>query len=272
LKSTAGALVAALAAGGCAPNVLVAVGSCPDGGALTATGCTFLLADLVGWWRLDEAPGSAVARDLSGSGNDGALTGLDPATAWAAGRSAGGLAVGGAGFVDVSASTSIDSITDQVTISGWGFLDRTITDEYATIASREDAATIDQHYHIGLYRNLVPTTFITTEDGIAILRGPAATMGTWVHLATTYDGGFVRFYVDGKEVMSQTLTGHFKPDTTPVILGGNDNAGAGVTERFAGRVDEIMLYRRALSATEIARLNEGLLFMPPRPDRDGGRD
>jgi hypothetical protein len=267
-----GALVAALTVGGCSPNVLVAVGSCPDGGALTTTGCTFLLADLVGWWRLDETAGGAVARDLSGMGNDGALMGADPTTAWAAGRSAGGLAVGGTGFVQVNASASIDSITEQVTVSGWGFLDRTITDEYATIVSREDAATIDQHYHIGLYRNLVPTTFITTEGGIVILRGPAAKVGSWVHLATTYDGSVVRFYVDGAEVMSQTLTGPFKPDTTPVILGGNGNAGAGVTERFAGRIDEIMLYRRALSATEIARLNEGLLFMPPRADRDAGRD
>jgi hypothetical protein len=249
---------------------LVAVGSCPDGGALTAAGCTF--ADLVGWWRLDEAPGGTVAQDLSGARNDGELMGVDPATAWAAGRSAGGLAVGAAGFVDVSASPSIDSITEQVTVSGWGFLDRTISDEYATIVSREHAATIDQHYHIGFYRNLVPTTFITTEDGIVILRGPAAKVGSWVHLATTYDGSVVRFYVDGREVMNQTMTGRFQPDTTPVILGGNGNASAGVTERFAGRIDEIMLYRRALSAAEIARLNEGLLFTPPRQDQDAGRD
>jgi len=39
----------------------------------------------------------------------------------------------------------------------------------------------------------------------------------------------------------------------------------GVTERFPGKIDEIMLYRRALSATEIAQLHDGALFLSPLP-------
>ena len=37
-----------------------------------------LLDDLVGYWRLDDGAGSAIARDCSGHGNDGKLVGLAP--------------------------------------------------------------------------------------------------------------------------------------------------------------------------------------------------
>jgi concanavalin A-like lectin/glucanase superfamily protein len=260
------AIVAALT-GACSSHVLVAVDPCPDGGvASAATGCTRLLEDLVGWWRLDESAGSTVARDWSGSDNNGTLVDLDPTTVWGPGRAANGLAVAAAGFANVISSASINSITDHVTIAGWGYLEGTIVDEYATIASREEAATIDQHYHIGFYRDGIPTTFIKTDLGTSIGRGPVrAPANTWVHLATTYDGGIVRFYVDGREVMNEGLTGRFASDTTPFVLGGNGNGAgdANVSERFAGRIDEIMLYRRALSAAEIAQLHDGALFVSP---------
>ena len=120
---------------------------------------------LVGCWRLDDGTGSTIARDSSRTRNDGTLVDLDPATAWVGGRSAGGLAVEGAGFVNVPPSPSIDSITDQVTIAGWGYLEGTI-DDYATIASREDGTTIDQHYHISINsRGEVPALWLKTENG-----------------------------------------------------------------------------------------------------------
>src|SRR4051794_21260280 len=111
-------IVAALAAGGCSPRVLVAVAPCPDGGVVTNGACTHLLDELVGWWQLDDAAGSLMARDGSRFRNDGTLLGLDPASAWVAGRSAGALLVEGAGFVNVPTSESIDSINQPFTIAG----------------------------------------------------------------------------------------------------------------------------------------------------------
>jgi hypothetical protein len=250
---------------GCGEKVLTAVGRCPDGGAFSpSVGCApaGLLDDLIGYWKLDDATGSTIANDLTGR-NDGTLVDLDPATAWVTGRAAGGLAVEGGGFVNVASSPSIDSITDQVTISGWGYLDGTIMD-YATIASREEGSTIEQHYHISVNsRGEVPAMWIKTADGNWLLQGPkAVTRQTWFHIAGTYDGMTARLYVDGQEMMSQGIGGRFTADTTPFILGGNGNGmgDANVTERFPGSIDEIMLYRRALSAAEIAQLHDGALF------------
>ena len=136
--------------------------------------------------------------------------------------------------------------------------------DYATIASREDGTTIDQHYHISINsRGEVPALWLKTENGTMLLQGPTAVMRqTWIHIAGTYDGTTARLYVDGQQVATQAAHRPLRADTTPFILGGNGN-GAGdtnVTERFPGRIDEIMLYRRALSAAEIAQLHDGVLF------------
>jgi large repetitive protein len=272
------ALLASLV-GACARQTLVVVDPdpCADAGVINGVpGCVprSLLEGLVGFWRLDEAPGSTIANDLSGYANDATLVNLDPATAWVVGRVAGGLAVEGAGFGNVVPSASIDSITDQVTVAGWAYLDGTI-DDFATVASRQVATSLDQHYHISINsRGEVPALFIKTENGQVIPQAPTAVVRqTWLHIAGTYDGSASRLYVDGKLVASMPLTGRFVPDTTPFILGGNGNgAGDGtvnVTERFPGRIDEIMLYRRALSADEIAMLHDGALF-PSQYKADGG--
>jgi hypothetical protein len=267
-------LVGIALAAGCSQKVLTVVDPCPDGSAFSGSiGCApaGLLDDLIGWWRLDDGAGS-VAQDSSGRLNHGTLTMLDPTAAWVPGRSGTGLAIEGNGYVNVpdltmpNLTTSIDTITEQVTLAGWGYLEGTIAAmDYATIASREDAATIDQHYHISFDDKVFPTCFLKTENGgVRLTVQTAAAHNTWIHIACTYDGSTGRLYVDGQPIAgqgAQGLTGRFVADATPIILGGNGNGpDMGVTERFPGRIDEIMLYRRALSAGEIAQLHDGILF------------
>ena len=271
------ALVGLALAGGCGTAKLTVVDPCPDGSAFSSSvGCapTGLFDDLIGWWRFDDGVG-VIAHDSSSRGNDGALTNLD-ASAWDSGRAGGGLAIEANGYVNVADSASIDSISEQVTMAGWGYLEGTIMD-YATIASREEGTTIDQHYHLSFDAMVFPTCFLTTDNGgVRLTQQTAAPRGTWIHLACTYDGSTGRLYVDGQPIAglgTQSLTGRFVTDTTPFILGANGNGpDTGVSERFPGRVDEIMLYRRALSAGEIAELSAGVLFGSATGGDAGARD
>ena len=116
------AVALAALASACGPRTLVAVDPdpCADGGVINGVpGCapTELLDGLVGYWRLDDATGTT-ADDWWG-GNDGTLVEFTATSPWGAGHAAGGLGVEAIGYVNVEPSPSIDSITDQITISGW---------------------------------------------------------------------------------------------------------------------------------------------------------
>ena len=265
----------ALVGAGCSGRTIVAVDPypCPEGG---ATACTSgLLNDLIGYWRLNDAPGSATARDYSVWGNDGTLVDLDAATAWVVGGPEGGaLSVQGNGYVNVPDSASIDSITSQVTVAAWIFLSAPVmADTYATAISRQIGTGYGQHFHLSVNDQQQAILFITTTTaGQQVIGGPPTfPQQTWVHLAGTYDGSQMRLYVNGAEVNSQAISGPFAAETNPVILSGNGNTGSHtVTEFVPGELDEVMLYRRALGADEIAQLEGGALLPAGAFHPDGG--
>ena len=270
-------LCAALLAGvaACSPKTIVAVDPfpCPDGGNLM--GCGAQLVDgIIGFWRLNDGSGS-VARDSSGWANDGTLTGLDPTTSWVAdGPEGEALSVEAKGHVAVPDSASIDTVTDRITMAAWMYLDGTIASgDYATAISRQIGTGLGQHYHMGVNSNLQPVTFITTgAAGNQVVRFAPATvpMKTWFHIAVTYDGNTVLVYLNAVQVDSGAQTGTFVPETNPVILSGNTNNDM-VTESIPGRLADVMLYRRALSAAEIASIYKGTLLAKPRHTDGGGQ-
>jgi hypothetical protein len=233
-----------------------------------------LLDDLVGYWRLDDGVGSTVAYDSSGRNNQGVLHDLDAGTAWVGGRWQGALDIAHTGWVQVAPSPSIDAIADHVTVAAWVDLEGTInsTDNFGTALSRETGTTNQQHYHLSLFMEGRPSLFLITDSGYVVIQAAdPVPKGVWTHLAGVYDGAVARLYVNGQEAVNKALTGSFTADTTPVILGGNGNDASGVpTELFPGRIDELMLYARSLSAAEISQLAAGALFAAG--SRDGGAD
>src|SRR5580698_7766069 len=267
-------LALALLGAGCSARTIVAVDPypCSEGG---ATGCAQqLLTDLIGYWRLDDAAGSATARDWLAWGNDGTLVGIDPSTAWVAGGPEGrALSVQGTGYVNVPDSASIDSITDELTVAAWMFLQGPIASgSYATAISRQIGNGFGQHYHLSVNSGQQAILFITTPmSGQVVFGGPMTIpQQTWVHLAGTYDGSHARLYVNGAEVGNLPASGPFAVETNPVVLSGNGNGTSYTVSEFVpGLLDEVMLYRRALAPDEIARLAGGAL-LPPGLHTDGG--
>jgi large repetitive protein len=263
------AAAAWMALAGCGPRVLQVVDPDPCRDAEPSPRCVppGLLDDLIGYWRLDDGAGNASVRDGSVWGNDGVLRGLDATASWLPGRAGTSLEIAAERWAVVAPSTSLDAIVDRLTIAAWVYLDGTII-EWATAASRQLGATVEQHYHLSLDPGARPHLFTTTGNGrLGSIVAPAPIPSrTWTHLAGTYDGERIVLYVDAVEAASFPIGGTFTPDETPLILGGNGNdAGNVPTELFPGRIDEIMLYRRALSAAEIAQLHAGVLFTAPDP-------
>jgi hypothetical protein len=85
--------------------------------------------------------------------------------------------------------------------------------------------------------------------------------GRWMHLATVIDGeaGVMKHFVNGTQVATAPMKRR-----VPVKLGlanlGNFDAGSptspgsGTVRAFNGRIDEFALFKRALSAEEIAAM------------------
>jgi len=228
-------------------------GGMPGLGGTTATGgsggSVSLPAGLVAWWKMDEPAGSSMATDASGNGNNAILTGLNTASAWTTGRTGGALKCDGSGGALVGDSVSLDGIATGVTISAW--VNRLgASTGFTAILSREIGTTITEYYYLGLSGD--KAEFYSSSGGLSTTTIP---IGIWTHMAATDDGNTVRLYVNGFQVASKNVNDVFKADTSKLTICGNQNDSSGaVTQRWNGLVDDLQLYNRALTATEIASL------------------
>jgi Tol biopolymer transport system component len=77
--------------------------------------------------------------------------------------------------------------------------------------------------------------------------------GQWHHCAGTYDGRFMRVYLDGREAGSLERAGKLQVQNDQVAFIGSSS---GDGEFFQGSLDDLRIYREALSAEQIAQLNQ----------------
>ena len=91
--------------------------------------------------------------------------------------------------------------------------------------------------------------------------GPGIWDGNWHHVVGTYDGSFVRLFVDGHEVGSGTpLSNHqitYNTLATNNLIVGDFNPSCG-NFRYHGDMDDLRIYNRALPPAEILLKSKGL--------------
>jgi hypothetical protein len=74
---------------------------------------------------------------------------------------------------------------------------------------------------------------------------------SWTHIAATYDGAYMRLYVNGAFAGSAPRTGQIIQNAaTPTALGDQPQGGFG----FDGLIDDMRVYTRALTKTEIQKI------------------
>lgn len=85
----------------------------------------------------------------------------------------------------------------------------------------------------------------------------------WYHLAMTYDGSILKFYVNGQLRNSKAVQGQLKVNGRTVSIG-SDN---GAQKFFTGAIDEVKILGKALSQAEIQ--TNYSYSQAPSYDRDG---
>jgi PKD repeat protein len=194
---------------------------------------------LVSWW-----PGEGNANDIIGSNNATLVNGAT----FGSGEVGQAFSLNGAGaFVSASDSPSLD-ITNQITIEAWIYIDA-LTPYYGTYNARivdKSAPGLNNGYLL----DYIP-------DNLRFYAGNNAAAGStplpphqWTHVAGVYDGTSAKVYVDGVLDGSAPGSGPIPVNNLPLTIGAN-STGAFGGNYFNGLIDEVSIYDRALSPSEI---------------------
>ncbi|MBN1527628.1 MAG: LamG domain-containing protein, partial [Thermoleophilaceae bacterium] len=195
----------------------------------------------VGAWGFDEASGTG-ATDASGRGNNGTISG---ATRTTAGRLGSALTFDGVNdWVTVPDAASLD-LTNRATLEAWVY-PTALGGIWRTALLKERPG----HLVYALYANndiSRPSGHLYTTGDLFTNGTAALPLNTWTHLAMTWDGTTQRLYVGGNQVGTRAVAGTL-PNSTGVLRFGGNNVWS---EWFAGRLDEIRVYDRALTQAEV---------------------
>jgi Concanavalin A-like lectin/glucanases superfamily/PKD domain len=196
---------------------------------------------LVAAYSFNEGSGTTVT-DVSGNGNHGTITG---ATWTTSGRFGKALTFDGVNdWVSINDAGSLD-LTAGLTLSAWIYPTATLTG-WRTVIQKEHTSGAVYYLHASSSTNQPATgVFIGAERILSGGTRPPA--NAWTHLAATYDGARQRLYINGVEVANRVQTGQIQVSSGRLRIGGNSIWG----EYFRGRIDEVRIYNRALTASDI---------------------
>jgi len=194
----------------------------------------------VATYGFNEGAGTTVT-DASGAGNHGSTSG----TGWAPmGRFGGALSFnGGSSFVTVPDSASLD-LTTGMTLEAW-VNPSALGGAWRTVVFKQ--STDGMVYSLYAHNGSRPAGQVHIGGEQNAVAAAALPVSTWTHLAVTYDGAALRLYVNGVQAASKAQTGSIPASTGVLRIGGNSIW----SEYFAGLIDEVRIYNRALPASEI---------------------
>jgi len=201
------------------------------------------------YWQLDETSG-LVAKDLIGGAN---------------GTISGGVTLNQPGAIVGNTAMIFDGVTGKIvtaanvvlpaapwTVEGWL---RFTASGYHTLMNTVGAPTLGANNYVAVF--IVPNGTLTfrSYDGAAVAtnltmpEGDALSSGVWHYLVVTVNGTTVTPYIDGApRAFSAALPSPLIGTTLPLEMG----AIAWQSLFLNGGLDDIAIYPRALSPTEIS--------------------
>ncbi|MEN8131625.1 MAG: LamG-like jellyroll fold domain-containing protein [Pseudomonadota bacterium] len=216
----------------------------------TALTRSFADKSLVAAYGFDEADG-VIVNDISGSGNHGEILGAKRS---ANGKFGQALLFDGVDDWVTVADAGLLDLETGMTVEGWVNPTTTLTN-WRTLVMKEQLGGAVYYLSANTNSN-TPASGVYIGAEQVLYAGRRLMPGKWTHLAMTYDGVNQRLYIDGTEVSSQLLSGPIQRSNGVLRIGGNSLWG----EYFKGYIDEVRIYNRALSASEIqADISTGLI-------------
>jgi subtilase family serine protease len=209
-------------------------------------------AGLVGYWALDETAGTTAA-DSSGNGHPGTLIN---GPAWTTGRVGGALSFDGVSqSVSIPHSATLDPY--PLTVAAW-FQTSALTGPQGLV-NKYVAASMNG-YQIFMNAGSLcawyfkDSTSYVRDDPTCSLATPGYADGLWHQVVFVVDAAAGWLYVDGVLKSSRVWTGTPGATITTQPLSLGVYPGAAGSPFFAGLLDDVRVYNRALGADEILAL------------------
>ena len=124
------------------------------------------------------------------------------------------------------------------------------TGDYKTLLGKYQNPPVAAGYKIHLLYNTL--TFARGSNGSDQTLAPydLPMVGVWTHIVATYDGNMMTLYVDG--VLQRMIPSAVSiPASSTELLIGAENGAANPTTPFYGSLDEVAIYKHALTAAQV---------------------
>lgn len=202
----------------------------------------------------------------SNKGLHGSIVGLDPEDNWQPDGFHTGHVFsnnGGTDYIDISGSSGVLNGASQATFSAWVYMN-SLTAQISFLSKNDSVMPTLSGFRLSWSNSTGFTVHVYNPSGSGkdrVYTNPAGFLtGVWYHITVVYNGALatnldkVKIYVNGANKSASS------GGTIPTAIAANATnvqIGAWGTQRWNGRLADIRIYNRALTAGEA-----GKLFLP----------
>ena len=222
-----------------------------------------LPSGLVGWWKVGEGSGS-VAADSSGGGNAGTWTGTAGGTSgyYSSGRLGpwAGYFDGSTDSIQLPSATGIQSFSSGFSVAMWAYP--------ATVAPTVNKTLVGNINAAASGWSIIETTAglwqarcygCNNGGNVTMSSATAVTANSWYFVVFTWgaNGSYGKgaLYVNGAlAASSNTNASQVYVASSSATRIGRGYGFTGSPDYFQGRINDVRIYNRALSASEIAQM------------------
>ncbi len=206
-------------------------------------------------------PLTNTTQDFSGHRNQGTGYMISPATD-RFGNSIGAYSFDGtSSYVSVPDSTLLSLNGTDFTLNAWVNLTSNNSSYASSVLSKRGAGT-NNGWSWGINGSLSsPTGVVSYNPGVSPYGTGTVTVGLngWHMITSVYDHTSQTFSIYVDNVFDHTTTGVSSPSATSALLYiGRDDPATGTSYFLKGALNDIRIYNRALSTTEIGQLYNAL--------------
>lgn len=205
---------------------------------------------LIGWW-----PFNGNANDESGNGNDGTVNGASLTSNRFNEPNGAYEFDGNNDFISIPHSESLNN-SSEITVNCWILLEDSDSLRLNNIIGKDNDTFGNRSWFFGVTKNIIVTaTFNPNQNDFQLTSNEFNFLQNWKMVTFTIGNDSIKIYVDGIMVLGNFYDSPLSQITEPIKIGVMDETN-GANWFFDGKIDDIGIWNRALTANEIQSLIE----------------